>query len=141
MGISDEEVAAAVYRRASRIAQFGTGGGSAVSVVARCARARHGADDTICIHLANALVGGISDVKVAAAVYRHAERTVQLGTGGGSVVLTKEVARCARARHGADLAVAYRHLTNAIVGGISDVEVAILVYRHASRRVQFGTGG
>jgi hypothetical protein len=61
-------------------------------------------------------------------------------TAGGSVAIAA-VARSAITRHGGDHAACQRHLADAIVAAIRDVEIAHVVQHHCRRIVQFRISG
>ena len=72
--VRDVEVARAVHRHACGKAEFRAGGRAAVALEAVCAAvaARHGGDDAVGVHLADARLFRVRDVEVARAVHRHA---------------------------------------------------------------------
>jgi hypothetical protein len=69
--VSDIQVASGIHRHTVRLIQAGVGGRATVSSITPTVRARHCGDDTIGVHLADAAVEGISDVKVSEAIQRY----------------------------------------------------------------------
>ena len=87
VAFGDEEVAAGVHGHAVRVVEFGGGGRPAVAAVAEGAGAGDGGDVAGGLdHFANAVVVGVGDEDVAAAVHGGPEGEVQRGRGGGAAV-------------------------------------------------------
>ena len=94
VAVGNEEVAVAADEDRGRRVEFGSGGGVAVSRKTGCAAAGDGGDDPRRIDLADAMVAGIGDVEVAAAVGADGGRRVELG-GDGGVAVSRKTGRAA----------------------------------------------
>src|SRR5262249_19902131 len=98
-----------------------------------------GGDDTGCRrYLADALVGVVGDVQVAAAVHHHPERVEQAGRCGRAAIAA--VAVGAVAGNGGDDAGRQDDLAD-VAAVVADEQVACAVQRHSVREVQLGRAG
>src|SRR5262249_20669670 len=110
-----------------------------VAAVGARAGAGDGGDDAGRFdHLADAMVVGIGDVDVAAAIDGHPGGVVQHGGGRGTAVAG--VAGDTVTGDGDDLAGRFDHLADAAVGRIGDVDVAGAIHGDVRRPRQLGGG-
>ena len=136
--IRDEEVARGVEGEPVRRAQLGGGGRAAVPAEAVGAGAGDRGDNPVGRHPADAEVALVSDVEDARRVESDAVRDAQPSAGGGVAVAAE--AGVAGAGDGRDDPVG-RHLADAEVALVRDVEVARRVEGDVVREVQLGGGG
>src|SRR5262249_4968092 len=138
--VRDEDVPIGIDGHAFGVIQLGRRGRSAVAAVAGRAGAGDGEDVAGRLHdLADAIIAGVGDVDVAAAVHGHAVRAIQHGGRGGAAVAT--AAGRAGAGDGEDGAGGLHDFANAVRGGVGDEEIAAGIDRHALRRSNPGRGG
>ena len=120
-GVREDDDAGGVYRDGRRSLELGGGGRSVVARVALRAGPGYGGDRAIRGHLADAVVPAIGDIEAARGIQGDAARRVEAGVDGGSAVA--RVTSAPVAGHRADDAVG-RHLADAVVPAIGDVDVA-----------------
>ena len=118
---SDEQVARRVHGHRCRPSDFCVNCQAAVPAVASHTCSRHRRDHSRRVHLAHALIEGVSDVQIANRVHRHAGGSVELGVGGRAAVPTIALPACARHRRDHSRRA---HAAHAVIRGVGDIQVA-----------------
>ena len=140
LGVGDVQIADRVDRDADGRVEVGRRARDPVAVVARRARPGDGIDDAARgRHLPHAVVARVGDVEIARSVHRHAPRAVELRRRGLAAVTAVSAHACAG--DGRDVARALRHLADAVIVVVRDVDVPRRVHRHAEREVQLRQRG
>src|SRR5260370_1327184 len=90
--------------------------------------ARHCGNNPASIYLANSMITLVGDEEVAGHIHGHPDRGVQSGAGSWATIA--RVARDSIARHRGDYP-GRIDFPNAMIGSVSDVEVADSIHGHA----------
>src|ERR1019366_5981285 len=132
--VGDVQVASRVQGDAVGPAQRGIGSRTVVAHEARSPVSSHDGDHPV-RNLADAIATLLGDVEVASRVHRDGYGTPQPDAGGRTTVDVKRAAP----RHGGDHAI--RHLADASVSSVGDVQVAGSVHRDTPGTAQLSAGG
>src|SRR6267154_988911 len=127
-GVSDVDVAGFVHCYSEGSAQTGARGRGMVTGKASVPIARHRRNDPRSIYLADAIIESVGDVEVADSIHGHPDWRVQ--SGAGSCATIARVALDSIARHRGDYP-GRIDFPNAMIGSVSDVEVADSIHGHA----------
>jgi len=84
--VTNIQVAGGIANYAERLIKDGVGGRAAVAGIAAGSIARHGGDDAVGVHLADALVAPVSNIQVAEGIKGHAGRQMKAGLGGRAAI-------------------------------------------------------
>ena len=139
--VCDVKVASAIHRDTGRIIQTNIGGHKALAGIAIISIPRHGGNDAVGSHFANALVVLVRDVKVASAIHRDSGRMIETRIRGGTAIAgitSCSIVNISIPRHGGNDAVG-SHLADAVI--VCDVKVARTVHRDAGRSSKTRTRG
>ena len=121
--VRDVQIVRRIHCDAARIAYLRAGGRAVVAAIAPRARARNSGDNARRRgHLADAMVRGVRDEHIAQSIHRDFIGVAHLRGGGRDVVAV--IARRARARDRADQACRRRHLADAVVAAVCNIDVA-----------------
>ena len=130
--------AAIVHAHRGGTRQQGVGSGATVSAIARRARARNGADDSVRVHPAHHVRAEIRDVEVAAIVQRNTHGPIQ-GRIGGRAAVTAVAGRSV-ARHGLHDPVGI-HPAHSMIVVVCEIEDPVGTGFHPSSKAQRCVGG
>ena len=133
ISICDVEIAGIVHCYTFGIIKICINGRPVVSAAAPVSIACHRGDNTVCIHLADAVVTIICDVEIAGIVHCYAPGIIKPCISGRAVV--SAVATGPIACHCGDNT-ACIHFADAVVRIICDVEIAGIVHCYALRVIK-----
>ena len=106
--VRNVDIPGTIHRHASGIVEFRAGRHASIAVVTRSPIARHRADISRCVYLADALVVLVRDVDIPGTIQRHASGIVEFRAGRR--VSIAEVTLSSIARYRADRSGGQRHL-------------------------------
>ena len=136
--VGNVQVAARIDRHIGGISQAGARGRPVIPGEKMGAVTRHRGDDSLGIDLADAVVAPVCDVQIALGIEIDPERIFQKGIHRRAKIAAK--LGQAQARHGGDHALGI-DLSNAVVGPVGNIQIALTVTHQIGRIIQMGLNG